>query len=138
MTQQQIIREIKLICIEEAARFEVPPVIIEIELCRKILSSRKWRVLLPDYLKDGPLYRFLFNWKGAFNVKLCQTIPEIEFTAACRDTAPPQPRAFRWEELTHLHHLPNVLPIKDEIVNNLASRIVPILSGAMTLVQLKE
>ena len=131
MNQQQVIREIKLICIEEAANFKVPPVIVEIELFRKILRPQKWRAILPEYLKNGPLYRLLFNWNGAFNVILNQTNPVIEFTGSCTITGSPHPGAFKWDELIHLYHLPHMPSIKDEIASNLATRVIPLLLESM-------
>ena len=133
MNQQQVIREIKLICIEEAANFKVPPAIIEIELFRKILRPQKWRILLPAYLKDGPLYRLLFNWNGTFNVILNQTNPVIEFNDSCAVAGSPHRGTFKWDELIHLHRLPHMPLIKDEIALKLATRIIPILVEYMII-----
>jgi len=127
MNTQDAIKELRNICIEEAAHFNVPPVLPEILLVKTMFKSRKRHYLIPEFLKSGALFRMLVNWNGSYDVLLDKGEPTIEFkdgTIIGENFDHRNPAVFRWDTLIHIVYIEITPSLRDEISKKLQCKVL--------------
>ncbi|MET3877315.1 hypothetical protein [Chitinophaga sp. OAE865] len=106
MNQKETIKEMKTICIDIAANFEVPPALVEIILIKRLSELQKTRQMIPEYIKEGHLYRLLVNWKGRFLSigQADQVWLQFSDGTIVGDKKDDHLHTFSWDELTRIIH----------------------------------
>lgn len=126
MTLQQTISHLKMICLEEARNFEVPPTIIEIYLIKQLYARKKKRPIVGRYLKNSPLSILLRQWKGPFKVLDDKSSPTFLFEdgtevaiSSRRDSLP----RYKWYDFIMETDMPLYTEAKAGIEQRLKQRL---------------